>query len=102
MPPISGQSPNAGDKICIDRETFQQIFLLINRSTGTLTDARYRKVFLDCLATYLVESVALDDDQCFQASLLLDAYYEYVPACLAELFCNLQKALELMRAVNHD
>lgn len=101
MPPISGQPPDAGDQICISRETFQQIFSLINRSTGTLTDARYREVFLDCLDTYLVESVALDDGQCFQASLLLDAYYEYVPASLAEIARNLQEAFELMRAVNH-
>ena len=101
MPPISGQSPDAGDKICIDRETFQRIFSLITRSTDTITNARYREVFLNCLDTYLVESVALDDSQCFQASLLLDAYYEYVPASLAEIARNLEEAFELMRAVNH-
>lgn len=101
MSPISGQSPD-GDKILIDAKTFQRIFLLINRSTTTLTDVRYREIFLDCLDTYLVESVALDDTQCFQASLLLDAYHEYVPASLAELARNLEEAFELMRGVKHD
>jgi hypothetical protein len=92
----------SNDKIVIDRKTFKRVFSLLQIGVDELTNARHREIFLDCLDTYLVESVVLDDSRCFQASLLLDAYYEYVPASLAQLGSNLQEAFELMRGVNHD
>jgi hypothetical protein len=67
-----------------------------------LANARHREIFLDCLDSHLVETAFLDNSGCFQASLLLDAYYEYVPASLAQLGRNLQEAFELIRGFNHD
>lgn len=102
MPLISGKSPDAGDKILVDRETFQKVLSLVCRSVDELANARHREIFLECLDTFLTESKFLDDAGLFRASLLLDAYYEYVPASLALLEDNLQKALELIRGVKHD
>ncbi|MEG4495484.1 hypothetical protein [Microcoleus sp. D3_18_C4] len=96
MPPIPGQSPD-GDKILVDRKMFRTVFSLLLSSLDELNYARHREVFLDSLNTFLTEPSFLDGDQCFQASLLLDAYYEYVPASLSSVRSNLEQALELMR-----
>ena len=90
------------DKIVIDRKTFKRVFSLLRCSVDELTNARHREIFLECLNSHLVETAFLDDSGCFQASLLLDAYYEYVPASLAQLSSNLQEAFELIHGFNHD
>ncbi|MEG4577867.1 hypothetical protein QUA56_35175 [Microcoleus sp. N3A4] len=92
------------DKIVIDAKTFARILSLINSSFDELTNARHREIFLECLNTYLIESPAeseRDDSYIFRASLLLDAYYEYVPACLALTHSHLQEAYTLMREVKY-
>src|SRR6476660_7788166 len=89
-------TPELGDNmIAIDRETFRQIFSLLNRSTDVLVNARHREIFLECLNSHLLESNGFDGDQLFQASLLLDAYYEYVSPSLAELGTYLDEAREI-------
>jgi hypothetical protein len=90
------------DKIVIDRETFKRAFSLLCRSIDTLANVRHREVFLESLDKHLLESAELDDSDCFRATLLLDAYYEYVPASLALLGDNLQEAFELMRGVRNE
>jgi hypothetical protein len=90
------------DKIVIDRKTFKRAFLLLQTSVDILANVRHREVFLECLNKYLVDSAELDDSECFRATLLLDAYYDYVPASLALLGHNLQEAFELMRGVQHE
>jgi len=90
------------DKIVIDRKTFKRAFSLLQTSVDILANVRHREIFLDCLDSHLVETAFLDDSGCYQASLLLDAYYEYVPASLAQLGRNLQEAFELIRGFNHD
>ncbi|MCC3530430.1 MAG: hypothetical protein JGK21_20525 [Microcoleus sp. PH2017_22_RUC_O_B] len=90
------------DKIVIDRETFKRVFSLVCRSVDTLANVRHREIFLDSLNNYLTESTELDDSDCFRGSLLLDAYYEYVPASLALLEDNLQEAFELIGGVERE
>ncbi len=90
------------DRIVIDRKTFKRVFSLVCRSVDELANVRHREIFLDCLDSYLSETAFLDDSGCFRASLLLDAYYEYVPASLVLLGNNLQEAFELMRGVEHE
>ncbi|MEG4575506.1 hypothetical protein QUA56_22935 [Microcoleus sp. N3A4] len=92
----------SNDKIVVDRKTFDRVFLLVRRSVDELANTRHREIFLECLDTCLTESKFLDDARCFQASLLLDAYYEYVPASLALLNDKLEEAFKLMQAVEHD
>ncbi|MEG4812490.1 hypothetical protein QUA82_33490 [Microcoleus sp. F8-D3] len=92
----------SNDKIVIDRKTFKRLLGLICQSTDLLVNARHREVFLESLNTYLSEATELDGADCFRASLLLDAYYEYAPASFSLLDDNLQEALELMREVKHD
>ncbi|MEG4916092.1 hypothetical protein [Microcoleus sp. B7-D4] len=92
----------SSDKIVIDRKTFDRVFLLVRRSVDELANARHREIFLECLDTCLTKSKFLDDAGCFQASLLLDAYYEYVPASLVLLGNRLEEAFKLMQAVEHD
>ncbi|MBE9124243.1 hypothetical protein IQ269_26455 [Tychonema sp. LEGE 07199] len=94
----------SSDKIVIDAKTFARILSLVNLSVDELTNARHREIFLECLDTYLIESPAeseRDDSYIFRASLLLDAYYEYVPACLAFTHSHLQEASTLMREVKY-
>jgi hypothetical protein len=93
---------DAKEQIIVDRKTFKQFRGLIYRSVDAITNIRHREVFLDCLNRYLAESDELDDADCFRASLLLDAYYEYVTASLAMLSDNLQEAYELIRGVRND
>jgi len=90
------------DTIVVDRKTFNRVFSLLQCSVDILGNVRHREIFLDCLDNHLVESAFLDGSGCFQASLLLDAYCEYVPASLAQLGSNLREAFELIRGVNHD
>ncbi|AFZ11001.1 hypothetical protein Osc7112_6924 (plasmid) [Oscillatoria nigro-viridis PCC 7112] len=94
----------SNDKIVVDGKTFARVLSLINLSIDDLTNARHREIFLECLNTYLVESPAeseRDDAYIFRASLLLDSYYEYVPACLALIHSNLEEACTLMREVKY-
>lgn len=94
----------SSDKIVVDAKTFHRVLALVNQSIDELTNARHREIFLECLDTYLIESPAeseRDDSYIFRASLLLDSYYEYVPACLALIHSNLQKACTLMREVKY-
>lgn len=102
MPSISVQSSSDDDKICIDRKTFKRLFSIVCSSTDILANARHREVFLDSLDTYLSEPTELDGDDCFRASLLLDAYYEYVPASLDQLGSLLDEAFELMREIRNN
>ena len=92
----------SNDKIVIDPKTFNRFFSLVRLSVDELRNARHCEIFLECLDTYLTESNFLDDADLFRASLLLDSYYEYVPASLALLDSNLQEAFEIMQAVKHD
>lgn len=92
-------TPGLGDIVAIDRQTFRQIFSLLNRSTDILATARHREIFLTCLDGYLSESVGLDDSQCFKASLLLDAWIEHVPASLAQLGDELEEARQIMHVI---
>ncbi|MEG4169409.1 MULTISPECIES: hypothetical protein [unclassified Microcoleus] len=90
------------DKIVIDRQVFKHLLGLVCRSTDILANARHREIFLESLNSYLTEATLLDDTDCFRASLLLDAYYEYVPASLVLLSHVLDEAHELMRGLKHD
>ncbi|MCC3573592.1 MAG: hypothetical protein JGK30_22960 [Microcoleus sp. PH2017_40_RAT_O_B] len=102
MSPVAGQSPDSGDKICIDRKTLKQLLVLACRSTDILVNIRHREIFLDSLDTYLSEATEFDADDCFRASLLLESYYEYVSPSLAQLGDILDEAFELIQAVEHD
>lgn len=84
-------------------ENSKRVFSLVMQSVDALANIRHREVFLECLNTYLVEARPdeFDDSYCFRASLLLDSYYEYVPASLALVELHLQKALQLMREGKH-
>jgi hypothetical protein len=90
------------DAIVVDRKTFKQVFALLHRSVDELNNVRHREIFLKCLDEHLSNPGAYDDSHSFQASLLLDAYSEYVPASLALLSDNLREAFELMRGVGHE
>lgn len=99
MPSISVTSSSDDGKICIDRKTFMRLLGLVCHSCDLLVNARHREVFLDFLDTYLSEATELDDAACFRASLLLDAYYEYVSPSLSMLDDNLQELFNLMREI---
>jgi hypothetical protein len=92
----------SNDKIVIDRKIFNQVFELICSSVDEISNARRREIFLFSLDYHLTQSQVFDDSARIQASLLLDAYYDFVPVGLAELERNFQEACELMRGVNHD
>ena len=92
----------SNDKIVIDRKIFNQVFELICLSVDEISDARRREIFLFSLDYHLTQSQVFDDFARIQASLLLDAYYDFVPVSLAQLDRNFQEACELMRGVNHD
>ena len=90
------------DKIVIDRKIFNQVFELMCSSVDEISNARRREIFLFSLDYHLTQSQVFDDSARIQASLLLDAYYDFVPVSLAELERNFQEACELMRGVNND
>ena len=92
----------SNDKIVIDRKIFNQVFELICSSVDEISNARRREIFLFSLDYHLTQSQVFDDAARIQASLLLDAYYDFVPVSLAHLDRNFQEACELMRGVNHD
>lgn len=92
----------SNDKIVIDRKIFNQVFELMCSSVDEISDARRREIFLFSLDYHLTQSQVFDDSARIQASLLLDAYYDFVPVSLAQLDRNFQEAFELMRGVNHD
>lgn len=100
-PQGQSQSPaiDLSDKVVIDRETFRQIFSLLNRSVDILVNARHYEIFLDSLDTYLSDSNGLDADQCFRASLLLDSWIDFVPDALLDLDGNLDELRKLMLVV---
>ena len=89
----------SNDRIVVDRQTFKHLLGLVCQSTDILVNARHREIFLESLNSYLSESTSLNDEDCFRFSLLLDAYYEYVPASLAQLSDVLNEAYELMRGL---
>jgi len=89
MPPISGQSPDAGDKICIDRETFKQLLALLNSCVDELVNPRDCEIFLTFLDTYLSEN---DSPEPRKSLLLLNYYRDIVPDALEEIADRLEEA----------
>jgi hypothetical protein len=89
----------SNDKIVIDLKTFNQIFELICASVDEISYARRREIFLFSLDYHLTQSQIFDNTARIQASLLLDAYYDFVPVSLAELDRNFQEVRELMDEV---
>jgi hypothetical protein len=89
MPPISGQSPDAGDKICIDRETFKQLLALLNSCVDELVNPRDCEIFLTFLDTYLSEN---DSPEPRKSLLLLNYYRDIVPEALEEIADRLEEA----------
>ena len=87
------------DKIVIDLKTFNQIFEIICSSVDEISQARRREIFLFSLDQHLTRCQDFDDSNRIEASLLLDAYYDFVPVSLAELESNFQEAWELMNKV---
>jgi len=83
-------------KIVIDLKTFNQIFELISVSIDEISQARRREIFLYSLEHHLTRFENFDDFPRIEAALLLDAYYDFVPAILAELNRNFQEAWQLM------
>ena len=96
MPPISGHSPDAGDKICIDRETFKQLLALLNSCVDELVNPRDCEIFLTFLDTYLSES---DSPEPRKALLLLNYYRDIVPDALEEVVDRLEEAREIFNVV---
>ncbi|HEX8549311.1 MAG TPA: hypothetical protein VF691_20285 [Cytophagaceae bacterium] len=84
------------EKILIDLKTFNQIFELISVSIDEISQARRREIFLYSLEHHLTRSENFDDFPRIEAALLLDAYYDFVPASLAKLDRNFQEAWQLM------
>jgi hypothetical protein len=84
------------EKIVIDLKTFNQIFELISVSIDEISQARRREIFLYSLEHHLTCSKNFDNFPQIEAALLLDAYYDFVPASLAKLERNFQEAWELM------
>jgi hypothetical protein len=83
-------------KIVIDLKTFNQIFELISVSIDEISQARRREIFLYSLEHHLTRSENFDDFPRIEVALLLDAYYDFVPASLAKLDRNFQEAWQLM------
>jgi hypothetical protein len=67
------------DKIVIDLKTFNQIFELISASVDEISNARRREIFLLSLDHHLTRAEIFDNSARIEASLLLDAYYDFVP-----------------------
>ena len=88
--------PESDGKIVIDLKTFNQIFELISVSIDEISQARRREIFLYSLEHHLTRSENFDDFPRIEAALLLDAYYDFVPASLAKLDRNFQEAWQLM------
>jgi hypothetical protein len=96
MPPISGQSPDAGDKICIDRETFKQLRSLVSCCANDLVNPRDCEIFLTSLDIYLSKS---DNPESRKSLLLLNHYRDVVPDALLEIAEYLEEAIELINVV---
>lgn len=96
MPPISGQSPDAGDKICIDRKTFKELFLLVGRCADELVNPRDCEIFLTSLDIYLSESDSLEARK---SLLLLNHYRDVVPEALEEIADWLEEIRETMKVI---
>jgi hypothetical protein len=88
--------PESDGKIVIDLKTFNQIFELISVSIDEISQARRREIFLYSLEHHLTRSENFDDFPRIEAALLLDAYYDFVPASLAKVDRNFQEAWQLM------
>jgi hypothetical protein len=96
MPPISGQSPDAGDKICIDRETFKQLLALLNSCVDELVNPRDCEIFLTFLDTYLSEN---DSPEPRKSLLLLNYYRDIVPEALEEIADRLEEARGIFKSI---
>ena len=96
MPPISGQSPDAGDKICIDRETFKQLLALLNSCVDELVNPRDCEIFLTSLDTYLSEN---NSPEPRKALLLLNYYRDIVPDALEEVVDRLEEARGIFKSI---
>lgn len=96
MPPISGQSPDAGDKICIDRETFKQLLALLNSCVDELVNPRDCEIFLTFLDTYLSEN---DSPEPRKSLLLLNYYRDIVPDALEEIADRLEEARGIFKFI---
>jgi hypothetical protein len=96
MPPISGQSPDAGDKICIDRETFKQLLSLLNSCVDELVNPRDCEIFLTFLDTYLSEN---DSPEPRKSLLLLNYYRDIVPEALEEIADRLEEARGIFKSI---
>ena len=96
MPPISGQSPDAGDKICIDRETFQELFALLTSCVDELVNPRDCEIFLTFLDTYLSEINTLEARR---SLLLLNYYRDIVPDALEEIADRLEEARGIFKFI---
>ena len=96
MPPISGQSPDAGDKICISRETFKQLLALLNSCVDELVNPRDCEIFLTFLDTYLSEN---DSPEPRKSLLLLNYYRDIVPEALEEIADRLEEARGIFKSI---
>jgi hypothetical protein len=96
MPPISGHSPDAGDKICIDRETFKQLLALLNSCVDELVNPRDCEIFLTFLDTYLSEN---DSPEPRKSLLLLNYYRDIVPEALEEIADRLEEARGIFKSI---
>jgi hypothetical protein len=96
MPPISGQSPDAGDKICIDRETFKQLLTLLTSCVDELVNPRDCEIFLTFLDTYLSEN---NSPEPRKALLLLNYYRDIVPDALEEVVDRLEEARGIFKSI---
>ena len=96
MPPILGQSPDAGNKICIDRETFKQLLALLTSCVDELVNPRDCEIFLTFLDTYLSEN---DSPEPRKSLLLLNYYRDIVPEALEEVADRLEEARGIFKSI---
>jgi hypothetical protein len=92
----------ADGKIVVDRKMFKRVCSLLLSSVDEIVNARRREIFLKSLKNLFFEAVVLDDSGCAEASLLLEAYYEYVSPSLAQLDSDLKEAFDLVAEVEND
>jgi hypothetical protein len=96
MPPISGQSPDAGDQICIDRKTFKELLALLTSCVDELVNPRDCEIFLTFLDTYLSENNSPEPPK---ALLLLNYYRDIVPDALEEVVDRLEEARGIFNVI---
>ena len=93
---------DADEKIVIDRKMFKQVCSLLLSSVDEITNTRHREIFLKSLKNLFFEGVDMDGSGFAEASLLLEAYYDYVSPSLAQLDSNLKEAFDLVVGVKNE